>query len=232
MFLYIFFFFNLEPQIDQSENTNILLPQREQGNVEYFILIYLNETNPDETTIKQLRSYVNFLKIFNDTKNCIAFINTVLHEKIILILADSFRKSIIPRIRNLSQVYTVHVLGTSEARNDPRTKIQGFYADINEVYDAISNDINKISRDLIIYLNTSSNPVTLEPVITYFLLLNEIILDKTESKNDMKDLITFARQEYEGNDKELDIIEEFDRTYDKKDAIYWFSRPCFISKVN
>ncbi len=178
---------------------------------------------------------MNFLKIFDDADDCIAFINTISNEKILLILSSSFRKLILPKIKELQQIYTIYFLSEKENDDDSPlkpAKVQGFYTDINQIYEPITNDINKISRDLVIYLNTSSNVVTMEQVVEYFLLLNEIILDKTDTKDNIKELTDFARQEYEGNDEELKIIDEFENTYQKNQAIYWFSRQCFISKVN
>lgn len=232
MFLILVF---LEPQSEQPKTVNEA-PPREKGNVEYFILIYLHESKPEESVVKHLRSLVNFLKIFDDTDDCIAFINTISNEKILLILSSSFQKSIHPKIKELQQIYTIYILSERENDDDDSplkpAKVQGFYTDINDIYQPITNDINKISRDLVIYLNTSSNVVTMEQVVEYFLLLNEIILDKTDTKDDIKELTNFARQEYEGNDEELKIIDEFENTYQKNQAIYWFSRQCFISKVN
>ena len=96
----------------------------------------------------------------------------------------------------------------------------------------MSIDINEITRDLIAYMNISSNATTSDPMFTYSQLISEIILDTEETESAMKELIHFSRQEYDGNEEELMIIEEFENDYQKERAIWWFTRQCFLSKVN
>jgi len=95
----------------------------------------------------------------------------------------------------------------------------------------MSNDINIVTRDLISYVNISSNSTTPDPMFIYSYLISEIILDSEETEYALKDLINFARQEYYGNQEELLIIDEFENDYQKDRAIWWFTRQCFLSKV-
>lgn len=81
-------------------------------------------------------------------------------------------------------------------------------------------------------MNISSNTTVLDQGFIYSYLLNEIILDNEETDYALKDLINFSRQEYEGNEIELTIIDEFESDYQKDRAIWWFTRQCFLSKVN
>ncbi|UJR29254.1 hypothetical protein I4U23_010468 [Adineta vaga] len=208
---------------------------REKGNVEYFTLVYLHFTYPDESTIKHLRSLVNFLKIFDDTDDCTAFINGVSNEKIIFILSDTFSNSILSRIEDLQQVFTIYILNENhlnEQNNlDKNSKIKGYYVDINEIYQQISYDISIVTRDLIAYMNISSTSSVADPMFVYSQLISEVILDNDETELALKELINFSRQEYEGNDVELAIIDEFENDYDQNRAIWWFTRQCFLSKM-
>ncbi|UJR20495.1 hypothetical protein I4U23_023623 [Adineta vaga] len=222
-----------QQQVERPEvSTNVTI--REKGNVEYFTLVYLHSTYPDDGTIRRLRSLVNFLKIFNDIDDCVAFINSIVFEKIILILSNMFCESILSRIEELQQIYTIYVLHDTEGVIDfssTQSKIQGFYTNINDIYNEMTINMNKISRDLITYFNASSNAVTLDSMFVYYHLLIEIILDKNETSNGFKELIDFAREEYEGNEIELTIIDEFENAYQSNKAIYWFTRKCFLSKM-
>ncbi|CAF1196544.1 unnamed protein product [Rotaria sordida] len=221
----------------QIESPKVLFDSapREKGNVEYFTLIYLHSSYPDESIIKQFRSLINFLKIFNDIDDCVAFINSVFNEKIIFILSNSFVNLILPRIEGLQQIFTIYIL--SDNNNEinyssfKQLKVQGLYKNFNDIYEQISKDIHKIKRDLVMYINMSSNSTTLPTTYIYCQLLSEIILDKNENRNNLQELINFSRQEYEGNNEELKIIDEFEKNYQKNQAIYWFSRQCFLSKM-
>jgi len=228
---------NLEQQVERPEPSVGNAP-RERGNVEYFILVYLNSTYPDDSIIKQLRSLVNFLKIFDDIDDCIAFINNISNEKVIFISSNSFSSSILPRIEDLQQIFTIYILSENEQDQqnslllNNQSKIKGFYTNINEIYKQMSIDINLVTRDLVSYTNISSNATTPDPVFIYSQLISEIILDNEESEYAMKELIHFSRQEYDGNQEELSTIDEFENDYQKDRAIWWFTRPCFLSKVN
>jgi len=95
----------------------------------------------------------------------------------------------------------------------------------------MSIDINVVTRDLIAYMNISSNSTIPDPMFIYSYLISEIILDNEETEYALKDLINFSRQEYDGNQEELLIIDEFENDYQKDRAIWWFTRQCFLSKV-
>ncbi|CAF5123637.1 unnamed protein product, partial [Rotaria magnacalcarata] len=172
---------------------------REHGNVEYFILVYLNSTKPDDSIIKPLRGLVNFLKTFDDIDDCIAFINSISNEKVIFILSDVFSNSILPRIEDLQQIFTIYILNENDQNKqnllNKNSKIQGFYTNISDVYKQISIDINQITRDLIAYMSISSNSSTPDPMFIYSQLISEIILDSDETEYAMKELVNFARQE-------------------------------------
>jgi hypothetical protein len=221
----------VEQQIEHPEPSLGNAP-RQKGNVEYFILVYLNSTYPDQTIMTNLRGLVNFLKIFDDIDDCIAFINSISNEKIIFILSNSFSDSILPKIEDLQQIFTIYILSeTEQDLSNKQTKIKGFYPNMNDIYSQMSIDINEITRDLIAYMNISSTSNVTDPMFIYSHLISEIILDSEETESAMKELIQFSRQEYEGNEVELTIINEFENDYHKERAVWWFTRQCFLSKV-
>lgn len=222
-----------QEQIEHPE-PSIVNRSRERGNVEYCNIIYLDETNPDESVIQHLRSLVNFVKTFNDIDDCIAFINTVLVEKLILIISHTFYQSILPRIEDLHQIISIYILSDDNEQTTTDTKqskIKGFYTDINEIYKSIAFDVERVSIDSTFYLITSSRATAIEPSVVYHFLLNEILLEKPTEKYQLNDLISLARREYEGNEYELEIIDEFEKTYKKNQAISWYLRSCFLSKM-
>ena len=219
---------------EQSERTEIP-PPREKGNVENFILIYLHPSYPDHSTLNRLRGLVNLVKIFDDSDDCLALINTIVHERILLIIGQSLHQDILSRIHELQQILAIYIQTDNDQSIDlpnEQSKVQGIYSTIDQISEQISLDMKRITRDLIIYLNISSNGLSMDRTVIYYLLLTELLLDPNEMKTDLKELISFSRQEYQDNEEELEIIHQFENDYHKNQAIFWFTRPCFLSKVN
>ena len=219
-FVYFCFSFSL---VRQNQSLEVLPnnPTRERGNVEYFTLICLHSRYPHGSIMRYFRNLVNFLKVFNDVDDCIAFINSIFAEKVLLIVSSSFCTLILPRIEDLQQILTIYIVCENE--NDinlsfQQSKIKGLYKDFNDIHEQLSKDINKMARDLIIYTKLSSKAISLPPIFVYIQLLREIILDQKEHKNNLAELIDFSRQEYDGNDEELKIIDEFETNYKKKSS--------------
>ena len=191
---------------------------------------------PDEAMIKRLRSLVNYVKFFDDVDDCVAFINTISSERVMFILSNAFAQSILPRIEDLQQIYKIYLL------EDPRSahlsdqtldssRVKGLYQSLNEISAQMSTDISDETRDLISYVSVSPNGSSTDPMFVYIRLINEIILDDDETDKSMQDLIDFAREEYQENDEELLLIDEFQNDYRAERAVWWFTRSCFLSKV-
>ena len=208
---------------------------REKGNVEYFTLVYLNSSPLDEGETKRLRALVNYLKMFDDVDDCVAFINGVTNERILLILSAEYSSTILPRIGDLQQVLNIYLLTSSDdspSSPSSSSKVQGSYSNIDPIVEQMSEDIQVITRDLITYTQISSTASDGDATFLHSRLINEVILKNEGVDNALKELVDFARDEYEGNDAELRLIEEFQSDYQSDRAIWWFTRSCFLSKVS
>ena len=66
-------------------------------------------------------------------------------------------------------------------------------------------------------------------------LLIDCLIRMKSTSNDKTELISFCRKEYEGNNAELKILEEFERDYSPNDALRWYTRESclyrFLNKV-
>ncbi|CAF1549453.1 unnamed protein product, partial [Rotaria sp. Silwood1] len=61
----------------------------------------------------------------------------------------------------------------------------------------------------------------------YTQIFKEILLDMDHGQQAIKDLVTFCQEKYKGNKTELNVIDEFQRTYRPSKAIWWYTRQCF-----
>ncbi|CAF4994593.1 unnamed protein product, partial [Rotaria magnacalcarata] len=90
---------------------------------------------------------------------------------------------------------------------------------LNDIYEQISEDMFTLEHDLLIYLNLSTNTAAIEEDYVYFQFLTELILDRNEISNGLQELIHFSRQEYNDNDEELIIINDFEKNHQSTKAI-------------
>ncbi|CAF1373980.1 unnamed protein product, partial [Didymodactylos carnosus] len=68
-------------------------------------------------------------------------------------------------------------------------------------------------------------------IFMWFELFIEILIRMKHTETSRKELVDICKINYEGNHIQLDIIEEFDRTYTPSKAIEWYTRACCIYKI-
>ena len=161
------------------------------------------------------------------------YINSISDWNIILIVSENFSDSFLPRIENISNIASVYILSSSpnEYVNNSSIYIRGVHQSIDDLYDMVSEDMNPMKLDIIIFKSVYENRTTLSASFVYFQFLSHFLQDRNEMSHAFEELVQFARQEYEGNEYELAQIEEFEKTYKSSLLVSWLSRPCFILKV-
>ncbi len=65
----------------------------------------------------------------------------------------------------------------------------------------------------------------------YFQLLIDCLSRMKTNATDIKQLIALCKEEYKGNDTELNIVKEFRETYSYERAIWWFTRESFVCRM-
>jgi hypothetical protein len=112
--------------------------------------------------------------------------------------------------------------------------IKGFYQNISSLCEQLKEDIRKTEHDSIGFDITpigSSLQMNDKQEISfmYAQLFKELIL---ETNDDCKiELINFAREQYINNPHELNVISEFERTYQQSQAVQWYTRDTFLYRV-
>lgn len=137
--------------MDQPTETSSNVNFREKGNVEWFTLIYLHSSPPDQSKIQKIRRLINFVKSFDDTDDCVAYINSISNQKAILIVSAHFCDSLFPRIENAPQISTIYILSANPNDNlwVSSDRIRGVYRSIDDIYQMISDDVDPIKLDLL-----------------------------------------------------------------------------------
>ena len=104
--------------------------QNESKNLECATLIWLDkhvyeqqkeQVSPTENipTRQQLRSIINYMKVFDQADACENYIENVdASEEIVLIASGTYCKEIMPKIQNLPQLHSVYIYCINEQQHE------------------------------------------------------------------------------------------------------------------
>ncbi len=197
----------------------------------------MDSSLPDESNLIKFRGLVNSLKLFDDPDDCIAFINSISNEKVLLIVSDALGDPVVSRIQDLQQLFAIYVLCQTEEQADGwssnQPKIRGINTDINEILNQIKHDIENDEENLLTLTYSLPNAnAKHEPAFVINQIVKEVLLDPDEMTDAKKELIDFARIEYENNQEQLEYIQQFENNYQKENVLEYFQKHQFLYKVN
>ncbi len=126
----VYLYFTIANEMTEQE-------QKEIKHLEFASLVWLDKdvheqqkeqvsTTNNATTIptrQQLRSIINYLKVFDQLDACENYIQNVdTQERIVLIASGSYCKEILPRIHCLKQLYSAYIYCMNEQEHENWTK--------------------------------------------------------------------------------------------------------------
>ncbi|CAF4426444.1 unnamed protein product, partial [Adineta steineri] len=65
----------------------------------------------------------------------------------------------------------------------------------------------------------------------WFQLFIEVLFRMHHKSNARQELIDVCKEQYQNNSEELSIINEFEKTYKTKNAIWWYTRECCLYRI-
>ncbi|CAF3908727.1 unnamed protein product [Adineta steineri] len=214
----------------------LTLTRRQIGNVEDFLLVYLDSSAPDHSLTIKLRGLINYLKIFDDADDCIAFINTISNEKVIIIVSDVLGHPVVSRIQDLQQLFAIYVLCQTEEEADSwstnQPKIRGVYTHISEILEQIKMDMENDEENSLTFTHIlPTTNIKEEPFFIINQIVKEIIIDSDDMNEAKKELIDFCQNEYKDNEEQLISIEQFQDKYQKENVLEFYQKQFFLYKM-
>ncbi|UJR24159.1 hypothetical protein I4U23_027125 [Adineta vaga] len=216
--------------------------------IESSIIVWLNNainTNNHSTQIiEQLKVISNDIKIFNDSNECIDYITDLENENILLIVSGTIIDScIFTLVEDLLSISDVYILCLSNEDMEKKwsksiRKIKGVYTNVNRLINQIKFDTNRIEHDSIGFEVLEVSDISLsiprycnkqECTFMYSQLLKEVLLRFEDDST--TEFVEYCRKLYSKDPPQLVIIDEFERQYDKRRAIWWYTRDCFLHKL-
>ena len=195
-----------------------------------------------ERTKQKLHSINDFVVFHTDLDQCVTFIQSILRNKIFLITSGSKAYQLLPRGAHLRHVDSIFIYCIEQERYQRLTtqfpKIIGIYVDLDGLCSSIQHEINLVNKQLQTFsifdghhqrsikdLSQQSGEFLWLQVFHY------IIIRLPRQQQAKQQMIEVCRQYYRGNNKELQLIDEFEQHYHPDDAIHWYSKPSFVYKM-
>ncbi|CAF2035288.1 unnamed protein product [Rotaria magnacalcarata] len=221
-------------------------PKHRKG--EQYMVLWVDENidsnNPDcKNTLAQLHIVVNEVKQCTKWKECIEWLNKNREETFHVIVSGGLGQSLVPSIHSIPNLDSIYIFCGNQQRHEEWarrwSKIKGVHTSINPICDALKLTIKHRNQDnvrvSIIGVNEGSsneNINQLDPTFMYSQLFKETLLELEYGEQIIKDFAKFLKkEEYYNNKKEKKMIKEFGNTYERSNAIRWYTRECFMYKL-
>ncbi|CAF0728633.1 unnamed protein product [Adineta steineri] len=195
-----------------------------------------------QNTLAQLKNVVNDVSLCTEPNQCIQALNKVDKKQAFVITSGSLGQFLVPKIHGMPQLDTIYIFCGNKSRHEEWvqkwTKIKGVHTNIKDICQALQVAVKQCDQDTIAVsflavneMGSTNNLNQLEPTFMYTQLFKEILLDIEYDSKAIKDLAVCCREVFAGNSIELQVIDEFERDYRPKKAIWWYTRECFTYKM-
>ncbi|CAF3433275.1 unnamed protein product [Rotaria socialis] len=236
-----------ETELSTSIKKTTAFHNNENGRryLENFIVVWLDSDTISLKTVSQLREIVNSVQTFDNADECVNYLTGVRQEKVFFIISEELGEELVPLFNQLPQVKYIYVLRSKNELSDQRTqqyyKVCGLYETISLICAQMKHDACLCSNDLIAMsviapsFTTEQENNKQEATFMYSQLLNEVLLEIETTELELDDLkmklLELFREQYDGSNADLLIIDEFQRDYTSDKAIWWYTRECFLYRI-
>ncbi|CAF4216342.1 unnamed protein product, partial [Adineta steineri] len=207
--------------------------------IQNVLLIWLDsnidETNDDyQHTIAQLRQAVNDINTFTDGDQCLEFIQTVVDNKVCLIVSGSLGQHIVPHVHNMSQVNSIFVFCGNKKHHEQWAKswpkIKNVFTDITLICEALKEAAHQCEQNAIpmSFMGSNKKLDQLDPSFMHTQILKEILLAITFKQTHIQDYLNYCRDVYIDNKEEIENIKRLEHEYHNKPPIYWYTCQMFL----
>ena len=196
-----------------------------------------------------LRTVNDYVVLFNNESEFLAFVSVSKNETILIVLAGSCSTSdLLCRLHAIRGIDSIFIFCRNESKyqyllsEKAYHKIAGIFNDQVTLASSINNVIETVDRQSAIFAlyNTdrqkSMRDLSRESGSFLFLqLIKQAIRQMLESNSTVVDskqeMISKCKLYYRGNPKEIQNIDEFDKDYNPDNAIKWYTRNSFLYKL-
>ncbi|CAF0976894.1 unnamed protein product [Adineta ricciae] len=171
----------------------------------------------------------------------ITVLDNIINEKIILIVAGRYSRQALSSVHIHDVIDSIYIFCFNRSyyedllEGNQYPKLLGIYTEYQALFTALEKQIHCLLKHLSIFnlFSRIDKPIReLEhesaSYLWYQLLRDTLMTMETENDRCKQELIDVCRSYYRSNEKFLEQIKLFDQTYKASDAIYWYTKDCFL----
>ncbi|CAM4901431.1 unnamed protein product [Rotaria socialis] len=209
--------------------------------MENIVVVWVDATtdNIDNDTLNskvQLRQVARTIRTFTDSEKCVKWIEEIKDGNIFLISSGKLGEAIMKEIESYSQIALIYIYcqqkSNYEYLGDKYKKVKGIYTDLSTICEHLKADAKQWENDLNTFQTAPLNFMQeLSPEQLLFIknqLFKEYLLEVPYDKDAVSDLVDYCESLYSENPKELELLKELKEEYRADNALYWYTKDCFL----
>ncbi|CAF5024416.1 unnamed protein product, partial [Rotaria sp. Silwood1] len=159
-----------------------------------------------QNTMEQLRAVVNQVQPCETAEQCIQQLTENQEEISFVISSGAIGQHLVPDIHDMAKLNGIFIFCGNKQRHQVWAqnwpKIKRVHTSIKHICEKLATTIKQCDQDH----------------------MSEILLEIEHEQQAIQDLVTYCQEQYQGNKKEIKIIQEFQRNYKASNAI-WCTNP-------
>ena len=207
-------------------------------NKEDITLIWLDENIDDSDYFKQtlnmFRQFNDYVLLYTNPQLCMNYIQSVVNEKIFLIVSNNLAKNNLPHIHSLDTVHSIFIFSTNDTPCNidlnQYSKIVTNFIDQNLLIKSIKTRTHHISKQIIAFVFVDNNchnsiraPERNPALFLLFHKLINVLKELPQTPQAKQQMIDVCKHYYQTNNYELNRIKQFEETHQSSDAIRWYT---------
>ena len=194
-----------------------------------------------DETIRHLRHINSHLQLHTDLQICTRFIQSISHDRILLISSGSCASNLCSHVAEYSNIDSIFLYCVKKHRYeqlaDENAKIVGIYTTLESLCNGIRERIEILEKNVSVFNFFDQNQRSMKNLskksaeFLWFQLFKHVILRLPRNNQAKRQMIDVCRQHYRGNASQLEWIDRFEHDYRAEEAIRWYCKQSFVYKL-
>jgi tetratricopeptide (TPR) repeat protein len=221
----------------------VSLSQSTLSNQERRVLVWFDDTtavsNDRVREISELQDIVDIVEIFDDANRCVDYINNIRQQnQVYLVVCEINGAQIVHKLDGAKLLRSIYVILSNPSVIPSWTRAYKNLKCILSGIQSIRYRLHMDTHDTLLGFDTigpgslsltaSNNNNKQEVMFMYGQLLKYIFIDMSDSDIDFNDMLRFLNEKYKDKPKQIAKINELERQYASKGAVWWYTTEPFL----